>query len=95
MQRAPEHVNLTWSDQIDVATVSQVDFKLEVELGSQKRDFLLVHQTRQAQNIIDLVQHSRIAWKDITGVAEARQHPPPRPEVQGALEALIKVSIFA
>lgn len=95
MQLAPEHVNLTWPDQIDVAALSQVDFKLEVELGSQKRDFLLVHQTRQAQNIIDLVQRSRIAWKDITGVAEARERPPPRPEVQAALEALIKVSIFA
>jgi len=76
-QLVPEHVNLTWPDQIDVATVSQVDFKLEVELGSQKRDFLLVHQTHQAQNIIDLVQHSCIAWKDITGIAEARQCPPP------------------
>ncbi|KAG2335413.1 hypothetical protein BDR05DRAFT_1006837 [Suillus weaverae] len=89
-QLAPEHVNLTWPDQIDVAAVSQVDFKLEVELGSQKRDLLLVHQTRQAQNIIDLVQRSRIAWEDITGVAEARERPPLRPEVQGALEALIK-----
>ncbi|KAG1818592.1 uncharacterized protein BJ212DRAFT_1479593 [Suillus subaureus] len=76
-QLVPEHVNLTWPDQIDIAAISQVDFKLEVKLGSQKHDLLV---------------HSCIAWEDITGVAETHKCPPPPlcPEVQGVLEVLIK-----
>ncbi|KAG2351256.1 hypothetical protein BDR07DRAFT_1386325 [Suillus spraguei] len=75
VQLVSGHMNLTWPDQI-VAAVLQIDFKLEVELESQACNSLLVHQTCQAQKIIDLVQNSRIAWVDTTSTVEAREHPP-------------------
>jgi hypothetical protein len=95
VQLTPDHVNLTWPDHIHDVVVPQVDFDLEVELRSHKRDFLRVSQAHQAQNIINLVQNSRIAWEDTTGVVELRDCPPLRPQVQDALEVLIKVSRIA
>lgn len=87
-------VNFTWPDGLEVnrhaLTKAGHSFDLGFELAAHKRDVMCLGQSHQLQAIIDAVQKSPIAWEDTTGTVNVQERPPLRPEVQHALENLVK-----
>jgi hypothetical protein len=93
---SPRLVNFTWPDglEIDRHALTKIThiFDLGFELAAHKRDIMCLGQSHQLQAIINAVQKSTIAWEDTTGAVSVQERPPLRPEVQYALENLVKVS---
>jgi hypothetical protein len=92
----PHLVNLIWPDGLAVnqraLTKAEHSFDLGFELAAHKRDVMRSRQSHQVQAIVNTVQKSPIAWEDTTGAVNVQERPPLRPEVQRALENLVKVS---
>ncbi|KAG2029408.1 hypothetical protein BDR03DRAFT_987774, partial [Suillus americanus] len=90
----PHLVNFTWPDwlEIDRHALNEVEhsFDLAFELAAHKRDVMCSEQSHQLQAIINAVQKSPIAWEDTAGAVNAQERPTLRPEVQRALENLVK-----
>ncbi|KAG1799240.1 uncharacterized protein HD556DRAFT_1305486 [Suillus plorans] len=76
---SPCLVNFTWPDGLEIdrhaLTKIKHTFDLGFELAAHKRDIMCLGQSHQLQAIINAVQ---------------KKHPPLRPEVQYALENLVK-----
>ena len=90
----PQLPLFTWPDQLrcnEHAMYAQYD--LAEELINAKQLITRAHQTKDLQNMINMLTNSRITWDDNYGLAESHEPPPLDKDVFDALQMLVSVFI--
>ncbi|KAF8124615.1 hypothetical protein EV363DRAFT_1132290, partial [Boletus edulis] len=83
---------MSWADGIYIIAANNdiTEHIIEDELALLEREKSLGEQRRAVQKAMNGVQKLAVAWRDSTGTAQERDHPPLDDEVASALHLLVK-----